>query len=211
MCESVAHRPVLPMHEPEKGGQMAKATLIVALLTTAVLLGSAEARAHESARAPIIHQIDHLRGKTNAIRRTLARRPLATDFAYRKNKSATFRLEALEQWTAALSTRHAPAPAKRLGAARTLRVERRLELQRPRNLRRRPPIPSANVGITPPRELSATGLGGNAGRADPCRATGATSAGVRCLAALRTKARPAVLEASSLSIVSDVPPREARA
>ena len=84
---------------------MRKATLIAALVLAGALLGAADARSHRSTTAPIIHQIDHLRGQTNEIRRLVERPPLATDFAYRKNTSRSFRRKTLRFWQKQL--RHA--------------------------------------------------------------------------------------------------------
>lgn len=77
---------------------MRKATLIAALLVTGAVWGTMDAQAHRSSTAPIIHQIDHLRGKTNEVRRLVGRSKLATDFAYRTNKSRTFRRKTLRHW-----------------------------------------------------------------------------------------------------------------
>ena len=89
---------------------MRKATLLAALLTMGALIGTADAGAHTSTRAPIIHQIDHVRGKTNEVRALVGRRALPTNFAYRKNGSEAFRRQALKRWQSQLRRSRAMKP-----------------------------------------------------------------------------------------------------
>jgi hypothetical protein len=71
----------------------------IALVCLLPALGLATtASAHESLFAPIIHSIDHLRWETNALRRQAGLEPIPTDFAYRANESASFRLEVQALW-----------------------------------------------------------------------------------------------------------------
>ncbi|MGI9658051.1 MAG: transglycosylase family protein, partial [Gaiellaceae bacterium] len=81
---------------------MRKATLLTALIAMGAFWGVSDAGAHTSKHAPIIHQIDHLRGKTNEIRGLMGRKPATTTFAYRKNKNAAFRKNALKRWRSQL-------------------------------------------------------------------------------------------------------------
>ena len=82
---------------------MRNVMLIAALMAAGTLGGISDASAHTSTRAPIIHEIDHLRGQTNEIRGVLGREPIATDFAYRHNKSTDVRSEVLSQWQSRIS------------------------------------------------------------------------------------------------------------
>jgi hypothetical protein len=77
---------------------MRKATLIAACVVAGAFGGTTDANAHRSPSAPIIHEIDHLRGKTNQIRREVGRPPLPTSFAYRQYPSRAFRLRVLKIW-----------------------------------------------------------------------------------------------------------------
>jgi len=89
---------------------MLKATLLAALIATGAFWDAGDAGAHTSAKAPIIHRIDHLRGKTNEIRTLMGRKPAATTFAYRKNKSHSFRKNALKRWRSQLRHTQAMRP-----------------------------------------------------------------------------------------------------
>ena len=64
---------------------MRNVIVIAALIVSAALWDVTDASAHRSTFAPVIHEIDHLRGQTNEIRRELGRAPIRTDFAYRNN------------------------------------------------------------------------------------------------------------------------------
>jgi len=82
----------------QDGGFIRKAMLIAACVVAGAFWGTTNANAHRSPSAPIIHEIDHLRGKTNQIRREVGRPSLATSLAYRQNTSRAFRLRALKIW-----------------------------------------------------------------------------------------------------------------
>ena len=101
---------------------MRKATLLAALLTMGALIGTADAGAHTSTRAPIIHQIDHVRGKTNEVRALVGPTSASDELRLpqeRERGLPSAGAEALAVTTPPVAGDEA-APEQRLGAARRM-------------------------------------------------------------------------------------------
>lgn len=71
---------------------------LAVLCLLAVLLAPAGALAHVHPRAPIIHEIDHVRRDTNALRRDSGLEAIPTTFHYRRVADRDYRLAVLERW-----------------------------------------------------------------------------------------------------------------
>ncbi len=86
----------------------------VALALLAVLALAGPASAHRSTEAPIVHAIDHLRWKTNELRREAGRSPLRTNLLYRTVDDVDYRVWVRAVWKTRLSH------ARRLTARETV-------------------------------------------------------------------------------------------
>ena len=76
----------------------------IALLSLIAALALAEpASSHESAVAPVIHSIDHLRWETNALLRDAGVPPIETDFSYREVEDPSYRLFVHRLWEGRLA------------------------------------------------------------------------------------------------------------
>ena len=84
---------------------------LAALALLIVLALPAPAGAHVSTRAPLIHEIDHLRRETNRLRLLLGREPLRTSFHYRTVESREARLAARALWRKRLQRARVLKPA----------------------------------------------------------------------------------------------------
>lgn len=84
---------------------------LAALALLAVLALPAPAAAHVSTRAPLVHEIDHLRKKTNRLRALLGREPFRTSFRYRTAESRAVRLAARALWRTRLQRARVLKPA----------------------------------------------------------------------------------------------------
>ncbi len=84
-----------------------KVRLVVLALLVALGL-TVPASAHRSETTPVVHAIDHLRWNTNELRRKARRKPIRTDFRYRRIADPEYR-----RWVRAVWR-------KRLSAARRL-------------------------------------------------------------------------------------------
>jgi hypothetical protein len=72
--------------------------LAVTAVLAAVVTTAAPALAHVGERAPIVHEIDHLRRDTNALLTEAGLRPYATDLSHRAIADTEYRLALRNLW-----------------------------------------------------------------------------------------------------------------